>query len=177
MASAVFVRLADLLGLPVDYAKLAACLVMSFVLSPILPRLPRAWMRHMMNMGVSALFLLGVLQLYRGVVQGSVDGNTVDMDVERNQFADNALRYEAGMAAPVCVAKGVDSLALKIRAVAKDHDVPILENPPLARALHATVEIDAEIPAEHYRAVAEVIGYVMRLRRRPPRCRRWSKPG
>ena len=67
MASAVFVRLADLLGLPVDYAKLAACLVMSFVLSPILPRLPRAWMRHMMNMGVSALFLLGVLQLYRGV--------------------------------------------------------------------------------------------------------------
>lgn len=68
MASAVFVRLADLLGLPVDYAKLAACLVMSFVLSPILPRLPRAWMRHMMNMGVSALFLLGVLQLYRGVV-------------------------------------------------------------------------------------------------------------
>ena len=97
MASAVFVRLADLLGLPVDYAKLAACLVMSFVLSPILPRLPRAWMRHMMNMGVSALFLLGVLQLYRGVVQGSVDGNTVDMDVERNQFADNALRYEAGI--------------------------------------------------------------------------------
>jgi len=77
-----------------------------------------------------------------------------------------ALRYEAGMTAPVCVAKGVDSLALKIRAVAKDHDVPILENPPLARALHATVEIDAEIPAEHYRAVAEVIGYVMRLRRR-----------
>ncbi len=77
-----------------------------------------------------------------------------------------ALRYEAGMAAPICVAKGVDSLALRIRAMAKDHDVPILENPPLARALHATVEIDAEIPAEHYRAVAEVIGYVMRLRRR-----------
>ena len=67
MASAVFVRMADLLGLPVDYAKLAACLVMSFVLSPMLPRLPRAWMRHMMNMGVSAVFLVGVLQLYRGV--------------------------------------------------------------------------------------------------------------
>ncbi|GJE18940.1 flagellar biosynthesis protein FlhB [Methylobacterium marchantiae] len=77
-----------------------------------------------------------------------------------------ALRYEAGMAAPICVAKGVDSLALRIRAVAKDHDVPILENPPLARALHATVEIDAEIPAEHYRAVAEVIGFVLRLKRR-----------
>lgn len=77
-----------------------------------------------------------------------------------------ALRYEAGMAAPICVAKGVDSLALRIRAVAAEHDVPVMENPPLARALHATVEIDEEIPAEHYRAVAEVIGFVMRLRRR-----------
>lgn len=77
-----------------------------------------------------------------------------------------ALRYEAGMGAPICVAKGVDSLALRIRAIAKEHDVPVLENPPLARALHATVEIDEEIPTEHYRAVAEVIGYVMRLKRR-----------
>ncbi|MFC6788680.1 flagellar biosynthesis protein FlhB [Methylobacterium komagatae] len=77
-----------------------------------------------------------------------------------------ALRYEQGMAAPVCVAKGVDALALRIREVAKAHDVAIVENPPLARALHATVEIDREIPAEHYRAVAEVIGFVMRLRRR-----------
>ncbi len=77
-----------------------------------------------------------------------------------------ALRYEAGMAAPVCVAKGVDALALRIRAVAAEHGVAVIENPPLARALHATVEIDREIPAEHYRAVAEVIGFVMRLRRR-----------
>ena len=77
-----------------------------------------------------------------------------------------ALRYEQGMAAPICVAKGVDALALRIREVAKAHDVAIVENPPLARALHATVEIDREIPAEHYRAVAEVIGFVMRLRRR-----------
>ncbi|AWN45605.1 flagellar biosynthesis protein FlhB [Methylobacterium terrae] len=77
-----------------------------------------------------------------------------------------ALRYEAGMAAPVCVAKGVDALALRIREVAREHGVPIVENPPLARALHATVEIDAAVPPEHYRAVAEVIGYVLRLRRR-----------
>jgi flagellar biosynthetic protein FlhB len=77
-----------------------------------------------------------------------------------------ALRYEAGMPAPICVAKGVDALALRIREVAKAHDVAIVENPPLARALHATVEIDGEIPAEHYKAVAEVIGFVMRLRRR-----------
>jgi flagellar biosynthetic protein FlhB len=75
-----------------------------------------------------------------------------------------ALKYESGkMAAPVCVAKGVDALALRIREVAKQHDVPIVENPPLARALHATVEIDQAIPAEHYKAVAQVIGYVMRL--------------
>ncbi|WP_349371607.1 flagellar biosynthesis protein FlhB [Salinarimonas sp.] len=77
-----------------------------------------------------------------------------------------ALRYERGMPAPVCVAKGVDALALKIREKAREHDVPIVENPPLARALHATVEIDREIPVEHYAAVAEVIGYVLRLKRR-----------
>jgi flagellar biosynthesis protein FlhB len=76
-----------------------------------------------------------------------------------------ALEYERGMDAPVCVAKGVDALALKIREVAGNHSVPIVENPPLARALHATVEVDQQIPPEHYKAVAEVIGYVMRLRR------------
>jgi flagellar biosynthetic protein FlhB len=80
-----------------------------------------------------------------------------------------ALQYERGMEAPVCVAKGVDSMALKIREVAGKHAIPIVENPPLARALHATVEIDQAIPPEHYKAVAEVIGYVMRLRRAVPR--------
>jgi flagellar biosynthetic protein FlhB len=76
-----------------------------------------------------------------------------------------ALRYERGMNAPVCVAKGVDLIARKIREVAEQHDIPVVENPPLARALHGTVEIDQEIPQEHYRAVAEIIGYIMRLRR------------
>ena len=76
-----------------------------------------------------------------------------------------ALQYERGMAAPICVAKGVDALALKIREIATEHRIPIVENPPLARALHATVQIDQVIPPEHYKAVAEVIGYVMRLRR------------
>ena len=76
-----------------------------------------------------------------------------------------ALQYERGMAAPICVAKGVDALALKIREIATEHRIPIVEDPPLARALHATVQIDQVIPAEHYKAVAEVIGYVMRLRR------------
>jgi flagellar biosynthetic protein FlhB len=76
-----------------------------------------------------------------------------------------ALSYERGMAAPVCVAKGVDRIALKIREIAGEHNIPIVENVPLARALYATVEIDDEIPVEHYHAVAEIIGYVMGLRR------------
>lgn len=75
-----------------------------------------------------------------------------------------ALQYDRGMNAPVCLAKGVDNIALKIREVAAEHRIPVIENPPLARALHATVEIDEEVPPEHYKAVAEVIGYVMRLR-------------
>jgi flagellar biosynthesis protein FlhB len=75
-----------------------------------------------------------------------------------------ALKYESGkMAAPLCVAKGVDGLALRIRDVAKEHGVPVVENPPLARALHAAVEVDEAIPAEHYKAVAQVIGYVYKL--------------
>jgi flagellar biosynthesis protein FlhB len=76
-----------------------------------------------------------------------------------------ALQYDRGMEAPVCLAKGVDAVALKIREVAGEHSIPIVENPPLARALHASVEIDQQIPAAHYKAVAEIIGYVMKLRR------------
>ncbi len=75
-----------------------------------------------------------------------------------------ALKYERGMPAPICVAKGIDVLALKIREIATASNVPIVENVPLARALHASVEIDDEIPVEHYHAVAEVIGYVMKLK-------------
>lgn len=80
-----------------------------------------------------------------------------------------ALRYESGMAAPVCVAKGVDELAMRIRELGRTHAVPIVENPPLARALHASAKIDEVIPIEHYKAVAEVIGYVLRLSQRRPR--------
>jgi flagellar biosynthetic protein FlhB len=78
-----------------------------------------------------------------------------------------ALKYEQGsMAAPTCVAKGADKVALRIRELALEHKVPVIEDPPLARALYATVDLDAEIPAEHYKAVAGVIGYVMRLKMR-----------
>jgi flagellar biosynthetic protein FlhB len=77
-----------------------------------------------------------------------------------------ALRYVAGeTAAPVCMAKGVDSLALKIREVAGAHDIPIVEDPPLARALYATVDVDESIPREHFEAVAKVIGFVMAPKR------------
>jgi flagellar biosynthetic protein FlhB len=76
-----------------------------------------------------------------------------------------ALKYDKSMAAPKCVAKGADAVAFRIRELAKDHDVPIVENPPLARALFASVEVDETIPGEHFKAVAEVIGFVMRLKR------------
>jgi len=77
-----------------------------------------------------------------------------------------ALKYERDMAAPVCMAKGVDAVAFRIRGLAEDHDIPIVENPPLARALYASVEVDETIPTEHFKAVAQVIGYVMRLKQK-----------
>jgi flagellar biosynthesis protein FlhB len=77
-----------------------------------------------------------------------------------------ALRYEAGDAAPVCVAKGVDDLAMRIREVGREHNVPIVENVPLARALYAAVDIDETIPREHFEAAAKVIGFVMQKRKK-----------
>ena len=75
-----------------------------------------------------------------------------------------ALKYDHGaMAAPVVVAKGMDKVALRIREAASKAGVPVVESPPLARALHASVEIDRPISVEHYAAVAEIVGYVMRL--------------
>lgn len=80
-----------------------------------------------------------------------------------------ALKYEDGMQAPVCVAKGVDAVALRIRQAARENDVPVVENPPLARALHASVGLDEIIDARHYQAVAQVISFVMRRRNRRAR--------
>lgn len=75
-----------------------------------------------------------------------------------------ALQYDHGaMAAPVIVAKGVDAVALKIREIAGEHGIPLVENRPLARALYASAEIDHPIPVEHYAAVAEVISYVLKI--------------
>ncbi len=76
-----------------------------------------------------------------------------------------ALEYKMeSMPAPIVVAKGQDHMALKIREIAEENEITIVENPPLARALYGSVEIDQEIPPEHFKAVAEVIGYVMRLK-------------
>ncbi|NDF11530.1 MAG: flagellar biosynthesis protein FlhB [Proteobacteria bacterium] len=76
-----------------------------------------------------------------------------------------ALKYDQGtMVAPVVVAKGQDLIALQIRKIAEEHKVPVVENKPLARALFDAVELDKEIPIEFYQAVAEVIGYVYRLK-------------
>lgn len=79
-----------------------------------------------------------------------------------------ALVYETGSkAAPRIVAKGMDDLAARIRAVAQDNKVPVVSNPPLARALY-TLPLDSEIPREHFQMVAGIIAYVWRLRRPPP---------
>ena len=76
-----------------------------------------------------------------------------------------ALEYKQdSMDAPRVVAKGVDAVALRIKALAEDNDVPIVENPPLARALFASAELEQSIPTEHFKAVAEVISYVMQLK-------------
>lgn len=77
-----------------------------------------------------------------------------------------ALRYvREETPAPICIAKGVDAVALRIREVGKQADVPIIENPPLARALFATAELDQPIPREHFEAVAKVIGIILSARR------------
>jgi flagellar biosynthetic protein FlhB len=75
-----------------------------------------------------------------------------------------AVRYELGMPAPIVVAKGVDFLALKMRETAKESDIPIVENKPLARAIYAAVKEGEEIPVGMYQAVSEIIKFVFQLK-------------
>ncbi|MCX7971570.1 MAG: EscU/YscU/HrcU family type III secretion system export apparatus switch protein, partial [Negativicutes bacterium] len=77
-----------------------------------------------------------------------------------------ALQYETGMVAPRVVARGADFLAQRIRQVAQDSGVPVVENPPLARVLYWQTEIGDIIPSDLYRAVAELLAYVYRLKNR-----------
>jgi flagellar biosynthetic protein FlhB len=77
-----------------------------------------------------------------------------------------ALRYDhETMATPMVVAKGKNYLALRIRQRALEHNIPLVENPPLAQALYKSVDVGREIPAHLYRAVAEVLAYIYRLTR------------
>ena len=90
---------------------------------------------------------------------------TADVVVTNPTHYAIALKYESEiMTAPKVVAKGVDEVAFRIRDVVNENNVPIVENPPLARALFVAAEIDDEVPPEHYKAVAEVISYVYQLK-------------
>ncbi len=78
-----------------------------------------------------------------------------------------ALKYEEGgnMEAPKVVAKGADNVALRLKTIAKDNDVPIVENKPLARLMYDRVEIDQDIPQDLYQGVAEVLAIVLKLKK------------
>ena len=88
-----------------------------------------------------------------------------DVIITNPEHYSVAIKYDQeNMAAPVVVAKGVDIIAMQIRTIAREHEVPILQAPPLARALHHTTEINDEIPAALYLAVAQVLAYIFKLR-------------
>ena len=90
---------------------------------------------------------------------------TADLVVMNPTHYAVALKYDEGkMGAPRVVAKGLDLLALRIRDLATEHKVPVLEAPPLARALYANTEVDAEVPMALYGAVAQVLAYVYKLK-------------
>ena len=90
---------------------------------------------------------------------------TADVVVTNPTHYAVALRYNRETEiAPLVVAKGADWMAFRIREIAKAHDIPVIENPPLARALYSEVEAHQVIPPEYFRAVAEVLAYVYRQR-------------
>ena len=94
------------------------------------------------------------------------DVPTADVVVTNPTHYSVALRYDSSSPAPIVVAKGTDNLAFKIREVAKEAGVSIVPDPPLARALHASVEIGQMIPEELFQAVAHLLAYVYRVARR-----------
>ncbi len=112
------------------------------------------------------------IQMQRAVQRLKQDVPTADVIVTNPTHFAIAIKYDSGnMNAPKVVAKGADYLAMKIREIAAENRIPILERPPLARALYKSVEVGQEIPEEHYAAVAEILAYVYELsgksRRRP----------
>lgn len=103
------------------------------------------------------------LQMQRAVQRIRQDVPTADVVVTNPTHFAVALKYEKDMRAPKVVAKGADFLAFRIREVAGEHGIPILERPPLARALYRDVEVGQEIPEEFYATVAEILAYVYEL--------------
>jgi flagellar biosynthetic protein FlhB len=104
----------------------------------------------------------------RNMARARMLGNVKKADVivtNPTHFAV-ALAYQAGQNAPRVLAKGADLLAFKIREIARDNDVAIVENPPLARQLYADVEVGQEVPVQMFALVAEVLAYVWRTNRR-----------
>jgi flagellar biosynthetic protein FlhB len=92
---------------------------------------------------------------------------TADVVITNPTHYSVAIKYDAKtMSAPLVVAKGVDYVAFKIREIAKQNDIVIMENKPLARALYDQVELDQEIPGELFKAVADVFAYVYKVKRR-----------
>ncbi len=95
-----------------------------------------------------------------------------DVIITNPEHYSVAIKYDqSNMAAPLVVAKGADIIAMQIRMIAREHEVPILQAPPLARSLYHTTEINEEIPAALYLAVAQVLAYIFKLRTDP----RWNK--
>ena len=108
------------------------------------------------------------------------DVPTADVVVTNPTHVAVAIRYDSEtMVAPKVVAKGADYLALRIRQVAKEFGIPLVERPPLARALHEAVEVGQYVPERFYRAIAEILAYVYELTGRSPRVarRRFSEAG
>jgi flagellar biosynthetic protein FlhB len=103
-------------------------------------------------------------QMSRGRMMSAVLG--ADVVVANPTHFAVALAYDGKRPAPVVVAKGQDLIALEIRKVAEGAGVPVVEDPPLARSLFDSVALDAEIPADFYRAIAELLAYVYRTARR-----------
>jgi flagellar biosynthetic protein FlhB len=104
--------------------------------------------------------------MMRGRLRNLMMNNVPEADViiTNPEHYAVAIKYKPGqMSAPIVVAKGVDFLAQKIKQVARDNDVPIVENPPIARAIYAACEVDQEIPAELFKTVAEILVYVYSL--------------
>ena len=91
---------------------------------------------------------------------------TADVVVTNPTHISVALRYSAGeMAAPVIIAKGSDYIAMKIREIAREHEIPIVENPPVARLFHK-LDLETPIPESMFRAVAEILAHVYSLKKK-----------